>query len=621
MYAKCSRLEEAVKVFDGLLQKDVVSWNAIIGAFCQQGKGVLAVNYFAKMQQEGECPDMVTYLLVAKACGCMNNVDRAKQVHSQAANTGQIDVVIGSSLVDMYGKCGNIKLAEEVFDALSERNVVSWNGLIGSYVQQELSFDTLDIIQKMADDGLKPNHITFLCLLKACSKMASLEQGEKLHALSLKDGLNVTEAIGNALVDMYAKCGNINTAQRVFDELPYQSIISWCALISGYSENGHGQYALDIFERMLQEGIDSDRVMFLCALKACSGIEFSVPGNQIYNMIIESGLECDITIGNALLDMYSKCGRLEDARKVLDQLNMDVISFNTMILAYIENDEAFHIFGVLESMWSRGIKADKVTLILCLKASGSIGAFLQGKLIHELIVRESFDSDIVINTTLVDMYCNLGRLDEARNVFDRLADPNLVSYSALIVGYARQGKVIDALEQMKVSVKRGLVLDDKIYVTLFMAFSHAGYIEEGCQQFESMVNHGITPKSEHFNCLMDLLCRSGHLREAERILQSMPKSLDMTGWMSFLTACNVYGNSQLGSSSFGQDLSMEATNTSVCGLMPEKHTCQGKGFSKSYDCFIKQEENNFVYNDIKMYGLSSQSFSEQIVNLNDYQVC
>lgn len=577
MYAKCGRLEEALKVFECLPDKDVISWNAVIGGSSQQGNGVLAINLFARMQQEGECPDLVTYLCVSKACGCLNALEQGKRVHSQVGKTGiEVDVILGSSLVDMYGKCGSIELAQEVFDALPERNVVSWNGLIGGYVEQKLCFHTIELLQKLKDDCLQPNFITFLSLLKACGNMGSLEQGEKLHALVLKNGLDWTEAIGNALVDLYSKCGKLDLAQRVFDELPCRSVVSWCALLSGYSENGLGLHALDIFERMQQESITPDKVMFLCAVKACSSIEHVISGNQVYGLIIESCLEQDIVIGNALLDMYAKCGRLEEARKVFDQLrNIDVVTCNTMIFTYLENEKGPQTLEILELMQLKDMKADKVTLLSCLMACSSIGAIGQGKFIHELIVRDAFESDIVVGTTLVDMYSKFGRMEEASNVFDRLADPNVVSWTALIVGYAQQGRVFDALERMKEFEKRGIQPDGKIYVTLFMACSHAGHVDEGCRHFENMISHGIVPTAEHVNCLAELLSRSGRLKEAEKILQSMPASGDVSGWVSILTACKAYGNSQLGTSSFDQAVKLNSiTNTAAStGFMPDTLTC------------------------------------------------
>ncbi|KAI5068715.1 hypothetical protein GOP47_0017060 [Adiantum capillus-veneris] len=554
MYTKCGRLEEALKVFDCLSEKDVVSWNVVIAGSSQLGNGILAINLFSKMQQTGACPDMITYLGVSKACGCMNALQNGKRVHSQVGNAGiEMDIVLGSCLVDMYGKCGSIELAQEVFNALPKRNIVSWNGLIGGYVQQEVNFDAVELLQKMKDDNLEPNFITFLCLLKACSNLGSLVQGEMLHALVLKKGLDFTEAVGNALVDMYSKCGNLVLAQRVFDELPSRNVVSWCALLSGYSENGLVLHALEIFERMQEESVKPDRVMFVCALKACSSIGNTIFGNQIYGLIVESDLEQDFMIGNALLDLYAKCGRLEEAHKIFNQLrNIDVVSCNTMIFTYLENERGFDTLEILELMQSRGMKADKVTLLSCAMACGSIGAFEQGKLIHELIVRDAFESDILVGTTLVDMYSKFGSLDEASNVFNRLANPNVVSWTALIVGYAQQGKISDALKCMKELEKRGLQPDGKIYVTLFMACSHACHVDEGFQHFENMINHGIVPTVEHVNCLSELLSRSGCLKEAEKILQSMPASGDVAGWVSLLTACKAYGDRQLGTASFDQ---------------------------------------------------------------------
>jgi pentatricopeptide repeat protein len=225
------------------------------------------------MQNEGLSPDVVTFICVLKACGSIGAVDKGEEIHAVIVNRGLLEkeIVLGNTLVYMYVKCGCIVTALKVMEDLPVRNEVSWTAVIGGYAQLEDGHKALACYEKMQNEGISANAVTFISILKACASIGAIAKGEQIHKeIVERDLLAKGIMLGNALVDMYAKCGMLTKAAQVLKGLPLRNVITWNALIAGYAQGGHGQEALDCFERMQRESIAPDEITFLCILSACS---------------------------------------------------------------------------------------------------------------------------------------------------------------------------------------------------------------------------------------------------------------------------------------------------------------------------------------------------------------
>ncbi|MCO5600515.1 hypothetical protein L7F22_054628 [Adiantum nelumboides] len=217
MYAKCGALRQAEIVLENLPSCNVISWNALLLGYVQNGQGQQALHCFEHMQHEGICPDVVTYLCILKACAMIGVIDKGKQIHDEIIPQGLLenDVGLGGALVDM--------LSQKAFDCFHQ----------------------------MRHEGIFPDKVTFLCILKACAVIGAIEKGKQIHDQILMQGLLEHHVVlDNALVDMYAKCNALHLAESVLEKLPSCSVVSWNALIAGYAQNGQGQQALDYLERI-----------------------------------------------------------------------------------------------------------------------------------------------------------------------------------------------------------------------------------------------------------------------------------------------------------------------------------------------------------------------------------
>ena len=322
MYAKCGSVSRARELFEKLHVRDVVSWNALIAGYVQHEHGEEALNCFNKMKREGVAPDAITLACSLKACGCIKAAKLGREIHSEVARRGLLegDVVLGSTLVDMYIKCGLLENAKEVFINLPVRDVITWTALISGYAQHEFGEEALNCFKEMQNSGFSPNAMTLASSLKACGSVGAAEKGKELHLEILRKGLLKRDLIlGTALVDMYAKCGMLRRAQDVFNNLPYRDIVLWNSLISGYAQVGEIESVLGSFEEMRVEGRKPDQVTFVSVFNACSHAGFVDCGQAYFiAMSKDYGIAPIPEHHMCMVDLFGRAGQLERAVGVVN---------------------------------------------------------------------------------------------------------------------------------------------------------------------------------------------------------------------------------------------------------------------------------------------------------------
>eukprot|EP00250_Pteridium_aquilinum_P011755 c20286_g1_i1 orf=1-720(-) len=240
---------------------------------------------------------------------------------------------------------------------------------------------------------------------------------------------------------MYAKCGSLKEAREVFDCLSNRNVFVWGAMIAGYAQHGLGVLALELYKEMQQEDVNPDKVLFSSVLQGCASIGCLNSGRLLHDRIIRDGFESHMIVGNTLVDLYVKCGSVEEARTVFNRLtNRDVVTWGTMIAGYAQHNHGLAALELFESSQGKrssqekGIELNRVVILGLLKACGSIRAVEQGQMIHNYILKGGLETDLVVCNTLLDMYAKSGNLREARTVFDGMKQRDEVSWSALIAG-------------------------------------------------------------------------------------------------------------------------------------------------------------------------------------------
>jgi pentatricopeptide repeat protein len=246
-------------------------WNSLILGHVRCGQGLKALlALFQQMQQEGMEPDPVTFVGVVNACASIAALEDGKRVHEQIIQRGFESIMfVGNSLVDMYAKCGSIEDPLRVFNRMSTRNVVAWSAIILGHVKCGQGHKALELSSQMQQEGVEPNPITFVGMLNAWASVAALEEGRHIHGAIIQSGYESDVFVGSSLIDMYAKCGNVEDAWRVFNRMPRRNMVAWTAMLGAYAMHGHANEALAHFKRMCEQGVEIDDITFLSLLSAC----------------------------------------------------------------------------------------------------------------------------------------------------------------------------------------------------------------------------------------------------------------------------------------------------------------------------------------------------------------
>jgi len=248
-------------------------------------------------------------------------IEEGRCVHQQIIRSGlESDVFVGSSLVDMYAKCGSIEDAGKVFEKMPSQDVVSWTAMIFGHVQCREGQNALELFQQMQQEGMRPNSVTFVGALNAYASVLALEEGMCVHQQIIQHGLESNVFVESRLVDMYAKCGSLEDAWSVFNKMLARNVVTWTSMILGHVQCGQGQMALGLFQEMKQEGVYPNSVTFVGMLNACASVFALEEGRCVHQEVIQSGLELDVFVRSSLVDMYAKCGSVDDAWRVFNKM-------------------------------------------------------------------------------------------------------------------------------------------------------------------------------------------------------------------------------------------------------------------------------------------------------------
>jgi pentatricopeptide repeat protein len=579
MYAKCGSMEDSWRVFSRMPTRDSVAWNALISGYVKCGQGHKALALAQEMQQEGLEPGAVTFVAVLNACASVLALEEGRRVHEHVIRSGlESNLFVGNSLVDMYVKCKSLEEAWRVFNRMPTRNVVSWNAMILGHVKCGYGRKALEVSQQMQQEGVEPNTLTFVGALNACASLAALEEGRHLHQQIIQSGCESDVLVGNSLVDMYAKCGSIEDAWRVFSRMQAHDVFAWSAIILGYVKCGQGKKALELVQQMQLEGVKPDPGIFVAVLNACASVMALAEGKLIHSQIIQNGCESDIFVGSSLVDMYSKCGCISDAWKVFNRMSSrNVVAWNAMILGFVKSGQGQKSLELFRQMEQKGVEPDPVTFVGVLNACASVSALEEGRHIHQQIIQSGLESAVFVGSSLLDMYAKCGSIEDAQKVFNKMPMHDVVTWTAMLKGYAMHGLGKEALRHFEQMSQAGVEMDQVTFISLLSACTHAGLVDEGLCYFESMGSvYGVPATVEHYACIVDLLGRAGHLQEAEDFISTMSCEPAVSVLVALLGACRIHHNVEMGERIARQLVELDPGNVASYVLLSNIYAAAGK---------------------------------------------
>ncbi|KAJ8775172.1 hypothetical protein K2173_020176 [Erythroxylum novogranatense] len=337
MYSKCSRIQDALSVCNSFPGNDIFAYNSVLRGLVEHGYLTEGLEILRRMLGEYMKWDSVAFVNAFGLCASLKDLKLGLQVHGKMmASDVESDVYINSATINMYGKCGKVSSARRVFDRLQSQNVILWTAIMSVYLQNGCFEETLNLFSEMLQEDVKPNEYTFAVLLNASAGLSTLKHGYLLHARTLKSGFTDYNIVGNSLIDVYAKGGNIEAANKVFSNMIYRDTISWNAIICGYSHHGLGKEALLVFQDMLAAEEHPNHVTFVGVLSACAHLGIVQEGLYYFNHLMKQvGVDQGLQHYTCVVGLLSKAGQLHEAQNFMisSPVRWDAVAWRTLLNA------------------------------------------------------------------------------------------------------------------------------------------------------------------------------------------------------------------------------------------------------------------------------------------------
>ncbi|XP_042508655.1 pentatricopeptide repeat-containing protein At5g65570 [Macadamia integrifolia] len=444
-YLKCEDVDDARKLFDEMPHRHIVNWNSMISVYVRLRKSREAVRLYGRMVAEGVIADEFTFSSTLKAFSDLGFLSECRKAHGRLVVSGLelSNVFVGSALVDMYSKFGRLRDARLVADRVVDKDVVLVTALIVGYTQHGSDNEALDVFCSMVKEGIKANEFTFASILIACGNLQDLCKGKLIHCLVIKSGFESGVASRTSLLTMYSKYGLIDDALKIFDRFDNANQVSWTAVIMGLTQNGREESALSMLCQMIRHAMVPNAFTLSTVLRACSSLAMLEQGKQIHALAMKIGFDRDRFTGAALVDMYGKCGSIETARLMFDDLpELDVVLVNSMVTSYGQSGYGLEAVKLFHQMPDLGIEPNDVTFLNVLYACSNAGLLEEG---HQIFSSIGSNPNIEMSrdhyACMVDLLGRAGKLEEAEELITQVKNPDVVLWRTLLSACRIHGEV------------------------------------------------------------------------------------------------------------------------------------------------------------------------------------
>lgn len=458
------------------------------------------------------------------------------------------DSVLWNSLLHLYSKWGQSLDAAKLFDKMLMKDTVSWNIMISGLLRDGQFDMSFGYFKRMRELGFSVDKATLTTILSAFDEPEFFYLNKMIHSLVILNGYEGQLAIGNALITSYFRCGCFDSGVRVFYEMVERNVITWTAMISGLAQNEHFAQSLNIFVMMCRGMTMPNSLTYLGSLMACSGLQALSVGRQIHGLLWKHGYQSDLHIESALMDMYSKSGSMENAIQIFHSAEeLDKVTMTVILVGFAQNGFEKEAIQIFKKMVKVGSDIDQNVVSAILGVFGIDTSLGLGKQIHSIIIKRNFSCNPYVSNGLINMYSKCGELVESLRVFSWMPETNSISWNSMIAAFARHGDISQALELYEKMQLEGVQPTDVTFLSLLHACSHVGLVGKGLEFLASMVkDHGISPRTEHYACVVDMLGRAGLLNEAKMFIEGLPEKPGPLIWQALLGACSFYNDSELG---------------------------------------------------------------------------
>ncbi|GAV86698.1 PPR domain-containing protein/PPR_2 domain-containing protein/PPR_3 domain-containing protein, partial [Cephalotus follicularis] len=484
---------------------------AHLNHLCKSGRLAEAIAAIDSIAQRGSLVTPTTYINLLQSCIDLDSLRLGRELHARIHLVNEVNPFVETKLVSMYAKCGCIKDARQVFDAMRDRNLFSWSAMIGACSREQRGKEVVELFYMMMRDGVVPDDFLFPKILQACGNCGEIETGKLIHSLVVRLGMICHTRVSNSILAVYAKCGKLSLARKFFGNMDGRNIVAWNAMISGYCQNGENEEAYKLIDEMRGEGIE--------------------PGLVTWNILIGS---------------YNQLGRCDVALELMKKMESlgidpDVYTWTNLISGFAQNGRTNQALDLFEEMLLAGVEPNGVTMTSAVSACASLKALDKGLEIHSIVIKMGFLDDALVGNSLIDMYSKCGELEDARLVFDIILEKDVYTWNSMIGGYCQAGYCGKAYE-LFMKMQESEVPPNAITWNVMIS----GYIQNGDEDqamdlFQRMEKDGkVKRNTASWNSLIAGFVHIGQKDKALgvfRQMQSFCVCLNSVTILSVLPAC------------------------------------------------------------------------------------
>ncbi|XVE57936.1 hypothetical protein DITRI_Ditri04bG0129500 [Diplodiscus trichospermus] len=565
-YAKNGNLVSAEKCFRECLDVDNVVLTAMICGYFWNGEFDKGREVFVEMRDFGF--ELNEFSLTGVISGLFD-VKEGQQIHGIGLKKGFLcggSIHFNNAVMSLYSRCGIKVEAFKMFDEITDPDIVSWTERIGAAFD---GFEAFGLFKSLRHKGLGVNEYTIINVLSVVAGEGMLCLGKQIQTVCQKEGFLRVVFVGNALICMYGKCGKMDDARSIFDDMVFQDSVSWNSLIAGYSENGFVSLTLEMFSTMQVVSVEVNSYTLASILGAVSDSNSLHLVVQIHSHMVKCGFMLDDYVVSCLITTYGRCGSSDESIRVFSDIHkITVMHLNAMLTTLVNADCHADSLDFFRNAVISNIEVDSKTFSIILKACSAITDLEQGRGIQSLALKSGFNHDCFVETAVIDLYCKCGSIGDAQKAFTCASIDNLAAWNAMITGYAQHGCYNEAFELYVRMTKSRIEPDEITYLGLLTSCCHAGLVHEALSYMNSMVEcHGLIPHLEHYSCMIDLLGRVGLLQEAKKTIDQMPMKPDARIWQILLSACCIHGYVDMGRDAAIKLLELQPDNESAYILL------------------------------------------------------
>ncbi|GJS81129.1 pentatricopeptide repeat-containing protein [Tanacetum coccineum] len=640
-YARAGRYLSSVAVFREVFNKDVVVWNAMMTCAVENGELLDATGVFMQMLRERVVLDSVTLVIVVS-----NRLACLQCVHSLGLKFGLLSGTdLCNALINVYAKCGELGLSENMFVETEVKDTVSWNSMISGCLSNDRPDKSLWYFKKMVLCGVQLDNVGLSCAIAASTCLQDLDIGKVLHGFGLKneysEGTHVS--VLNALVSLYSKCGDIDDAVKVFRSISAKDLVSWNTMINGFASYGMIPEAFSLLRQMQVRGsVQPDTVTVLAVLSLCAESMFLREGKSIHGFVIRRFFGLDVSVINSLMNMYSKCNRIDKAESLFVSLHdKDLVSWNTMISGYAQNGKPTFAQNMFKKLMYECLECSLSTVLAVFSSCDSRESLKFGESLHSWAMKLGFSNSILTVNSLIFMYTNCGHLRASFALLQSVSrDADVACWNAMIAGCTQNGYFLEALETFKFMrreayAKHDLVtlvnvvsacgnlelvfngkmvhglavktlVDDDVRVrnALITMYGRFGDVDHAMLVFDSCHNRNLCS----WNCIISALAQNKEAQTALHLFQNLEFEPDEITNSTILSACSQIGSIRNGKQIHGHVLrSNFHTNCYIVAALIDMYSNCGRLDMSIHIFNSLQEKNIATWNSmISAYGFHSK---------------